>query len=146
MFVRLFLGLVAGAHALLLISSASPISAAMLLSGLIILAGLRCFHVLFGMLAGMLLVSARLVAFDDDRIAPELVGDSLVVTCSVVGFPIERDTSSRFDARCTGSVRLPERVRLSWQTAPVSLLPGDRWQLEVRLRRPSGLMNPGGFE
>ena len=145
-FVRLFLGLVAGTNALQLIGFASPLSAAMLMSGLIILAGLRCFHVLLGVLAGMMLVSARLAALDDDKIDPGLDGDSLVVSCAVADFPIVSESGSRFDAHCRGSVPLPKRVRLSWHAAPVALHPGDRWQLEVRLRRTSGLMNPIGFD
>ena len=37
-------------------------------------------------------------------------------------------------------------IRLDWyQTAP-ELMPGDRWQLTVRLKRPRGLMNPGTFD
>ena len=28
----------------------------------------------------------------------------------------------------------------------VTLLPGERWQFTVRLRRPHGAFNPGGFD
>lgn len=49
---------------------------------------------------------------------------------------------------------LPSRLALSWyggfrgedtQTVP-GLLPGERWQLTVRLRRPHGNANPHGFD
>ncbi len=40
----------------------------------------------------------------------------------------------------------PRRVLLSWygRERP-TLVVGDRWQLTVRLKRPHGFMNPGGF-
>ncbi|MDX1607123.1 MAG: DNA internalization-related competence protein ComEC/Rec2, partial [Candidatus Competibacterales bacterium] len=39
------------------------------------------------------------------------------------------------------------RLRLSWyEEPPPELHPGDRWRLTVRLRRPRGRMNPGGFD
>ncbi|ABA59125.1 DNA internalization-related competence protein ComEC/Rec2 [Nitrosococcus oceani ATCC 19707] len=41
----------------------------------------------------------------------------------------------------------PKRVRLSWYRHPLfKLKAGDRWQLLVRLKRPRGFMNPGGFD
>ncbi len=40
----------------------------------------------------------------------------------------------------------PGRVRLGWyRNAPV-LNVGEHWRLQVRLRRPHGFMNPGGFD
>lgn len=41
---------------------------------------------------------------------------------------------------------LPSRIRLSWyESAPV-LRSGERWALQVRLKRANGFMNPGGFD
>ncbi|CAK0777790.1 competence protein ComEC [Gammaproteobacteria bacterium] len=39
----------------------------------------------------------------------------------------------------------PRRVYLSWYGAS-PLVVGERWRLTVRLKRPHGLMNPGGFD
>ncbi|MGM0594176.1 MAG: DNA internalization-related competence protein ComEC/Rec2 [Pseudomonadota bacterium] len=45
------------------------------------------------------------------------------------------------------AVRLPERLRLSWYNdGPESLAPGQRWRLRVKLKRPHGMQNPGGFD
>jgi len=38
------------------------------------------------------------------------------------------------------------RVRLSWYEAGIAPAPGERWQLAVRLKRPHGFANPGGFD
>lgn len=38
-------------------------------------------------------------------------------------------------------------LRLSWyESAPEELAYGQRWQLSVRVRRPRGFRNPGGFD
>ena len=38
------------------------------------------------------------------------------------------------------------RVRLSWYESMMHPGPGERWQLAVRLKRPHGFANPGGFD
>ncbi len=40
----------------------------------------------------------------------------------------------------------PSRIRLSWYRTAPRLRSGERWQLRVRLKRPHGLLNPGGFD
>jgi competence protein ComEC len=40
----------------------------------------------------------------------------------------------------------PGRVRLNWYKNVPALSVGDRWQLTVRMKRPHGFMNPGGFD
>nr|VFK41765.1 MAG: competence protein ComEC [Candidatus Kentron sp. TC] len=36
-----------------------------------------------------------------------------------------------------------QRIRLDWYGKPPQLLPGERWRLRVRLKRPRGFGNPG---
>ena len=38
------------------------------------------------------------------------------------------------------------RVRLNWHGKMLLLLSGERWRLTVRLKRPHGFRNPGGFD
>ena len=38
------------------------------------------------------------------------------------------------------------KVRLSWYSKKQSLENGQKWQLDIRLKKPNGLMNPGGFD
>ena len=40
----------------------------------------------------------------------------------------------------------PAKVRLDWYGFGFSPVPGERWQLAVRLKRPHGFLNPGGFD
>lgn len=37
-------------------------------------------------------------------------------------------------------------IRLSWYDKTIILHSGERWQLKVRLKRPNGFLNPGGFD
>ncbi len=40
----------------------------------------------------------------------------------------------------------PGKIQLSWYRNAPLLRVGERWKLQVRLRRPHGFMNPGGFD
>ena len=54
----------------------------------------------------------------------------------------------------TPQAKVPERILLSWFAgahedqwlADRALLPGERWRFTVRLKRPHGNANPGGFD
>src|SRR5262249_17643527 len=43
-------------------------------------------------------------------------------------------------------VHVPARVSLGWFGALAEVRPGERWTFMVRLRRPHGTLNPGGFD
>jgi len=79
-------------------------------------------------------------------LAPELAGDSIMVQVVVADWPREDDRSVSFIARPLADHRLPARLRISWFRPPVALRPGDRWRLELRMRRPRGTANPGVFD
>src|SRR5690606_31549513 len=38
------------------------------------------------------------------------------------------------------------KLRLSWYRSDVIPAPGSEWRLALRLARPRGLVNPGGFD
>jgi competence protein ComEC len=67
--------------------------------------------------------------------------------------PAERGVRFVFDVEkvYTPGAEVPPRISLTWyqwrDTAQVAdLLPGQRWRLSARLRRPHGNANPGGFD
>jgi competence protein ComEC len=43
-------------------------------------------------------------------------------------------------------LKLPAKVRLSWYDGAAAPKAGERWRLRVSLRRPRGMLNPGGFD
>lgn len=82
-------------------------------------------------------------------------GEDFAVTGTIVGLVDRNSLRSRF----TFAVQSAETVRgeqlhlskllLSWYRPPETLEvleAGDQWQFTVRLRRPRGLHNPGGFD
>jgi len=70
----------------------------------------------------------------------------------VASLPERRGEALRFELRVdtlsAGERQLPPpgRVRLSWRTAAPTVRLGERWRLQVRLKRPRGFANPGGFD
>jgi len=41
---------------------------------------------------------------------------------------------------------LPLLARITWYRSKLGVTPGERWQFKVRLKRPRGFSNPGGFD
>ena len=84
---------------------------------------------------------------------PELEGKSLQVTGDVISLPEVRDDRVRFEFRIDRIIYpdvrdtvLPGKVRLNWYRTEQVPQPGERWQLVIRIKRPHGFMNPGGFD
>jgi competence protein ComEC len=75
-------------------------------------------------------------------------GADATMRIEVVGLPEQRERQLRFEARVLTSDMLAEgaRLRLSWYAPAPVLAPGDRIDATLRLRRPRGLVNPGGFD
>jgi len=87
---------------------------------------------------------------------PEAVDNQSFTIVGVVdGLPVRMANRQRFSVRLE-RIDLPsavpswpmlgERLQLSWYNSTVPVLPGQRWQLTVKLRRPRGLVNPAGFD
>jgi len=82
----------------------------------------------------------------------ELEGVDVLVKGEIVTVPQERDRKTRYEFdvnQLNHNNRLIPfngRVRLSWYGHHPELNVGDEWQFTVRLKRPHGLMNPGGFD
>lgn len=86
------------------------------------------------------------------RLPAEMSGTAWQVEGRVLGLPMRDDDAIRFELRVdTGPGLLSGRkLRLGWYARPgetlPSVTPGSRWRLPVKLRRPRGLVNPGGFD
>lgn len=90
-------------------------------------------------------------------------GQDVLIEGVIAGLPHEFSRGVRFEFRVertlTAGAVVPERLALSWyrgfadtdpgdaETLPASAPSGgERWQLLVRLKRPHGHVNPGGFD
>lgn len=86
-----------------------------------------------------------------DRLLPPLEGQDLVVVGFVDGLPQQFDRGVRFNFKpkktaLPEAVTLPSRIRLSWYYPFAKIKTGQEWRLTVRLKRPHGFFNPGGFD
>ncbi len=79
-----------------------------------------------------------------------LEGEDLIVEGVVSGLPERTERGWRFEFRIdeieAEGQTLPLRVRLNWYRESAAPRAGERWQFKVRLRRPHGFANPGGFD
>lgn len=87
-----------------------------------------------------------------DALAEELEGQDLWLTGVVADLPERFPGGLRFafdvESAQLGEnlASVPRHIRLSWYDAPETPRAGERWRLRVRLKRPHGTLNPGGFD
>ncbi len=85
-------------------------------------------------------------------LSSELEGRDVEAVIRIVSIPTDKGRSLRFDAEVENSqTALPRRLRLSLYPAKgerprPALRPGDRLDAALRLKRPHGYLNPGGFD
>jgi len=144
---RACLGLLAGMYALQLSSfsfDSDHMSAAFVAGFALLIA--RQFRMFAWFCAGVALFLTAAQDVIESRISEDLAGDSLVIDFKVASFPSQSGSTVSFLAVPANDERLPPRIRLSWFKPPVEIRYGDLWRLEVRLRRPRGHRNAGGFD
>jgi competence protein ComEC len=121
------------------------------------LAGLGLFLVLFGTtrwtrlclatLAGFLALLLSMAAYDSHRVVD--MDHPVHLQGTVEDFPTQNNGQRRFRMRIKAchdcDQANPERVLLTWPQAP-ELIPGDHIVVQVRMRAPRGLLNPGSFD
>jgi len=111
-----------------------------------ILAGLRYWRWLFfglGLLWAVVFAMIRLA----DRLPVDLEGSDIPVKGFIVDLPEQDESRTRFDFRVTGSIpHLPSKLRLSWYYPDQPIKAGQQWSFTVKLKRPHGSLNPGGFD
>ena len=87
------------------------------------------------------------------ELLPRDEGKALYAEGTVISLPETNARSVRFNFRIDKLTHKgrpvaanPGRVRLSWYEGRQPLQPGETWRLRVKLKRPHGYMNPGGFD
>lgn len=88
----------------------------------------------------------------DARLPRALEGRDLVVIGSIVNLPQIRRDASRFTLKVERvaldgqALAWRGRITVSWYEDAPRLLPCGRWRLLLRLKRPRGLLDPGGAD
>ncbi|MEE9425472.1 MAG: DNA internalization-related competence protein ComEC/Rec2 [Methylococcales bacterium] len=91
-----------------------------------------------------------------NRLPAELEGKTLTVLASIITIPQCSRNVCRFNAliksaETTGIAIVDKKsvsrhVKLSWYYPSQTIKAGQHWLLTIRLKRPHGMMNPGGFD
>ncbi len=82
----------------------------------------------------------------DSRLDHRFEGDSILTRASVIAFPRQNGATVNVLLQAVDDPRIEGIVRASWHEPDVVPDIGETWQLELRLRRPRGAINPGGFD
>jgi competence protein ComEC len=102
--------------------------------------------------AGFLWVTVRAGSLLADRLPAALEGADLRVEGRIADLPVASERGLRFafdiERAWQGDqpVGVPRTVQLSIYGTPPTLRVGDAWEFTVRLKRPHGFQNPGGFD
>ena len=86
------------------------------------------------------------------QLPENLQGHTLTIEGQVTGLPEYNRRRTRFlfrvDRAWLGkqSLKSPGLLRLGWYQRRQRIATGETWRLRVRLKRPHGFMNPGGFD
>lgn len=81
----------------------------------------------------------------EHRLESRFAGDSMLAEVRIIDFPAVNGESVSMLVEPVSDPRLPRRSRVTWFDPPVLPKLGEIWTLELRLRRPRGNSNPGGF-
>lgn len=143
------LAFIAGASVVQLLPALPPLAASLAVA-LALVVIVRHRIVAFGVIGCLWALWAATERLDD-LLPPALEGKDLIIEGVVVGLPQTFNRGVRFGftvepTTITDNIELPKKVRLSWYYNPALVKSGQRWRLTVRLKRPHGMMNPGGFD
>jgi len=103
-------------------------------------------------MAGLLCALLRATLVLSEGLPAALEGEDVVVEGEVISLPVHSPRRTRFEFS-TSRLQFDDRwrpgigrIRLGWYGQAPKIEPGQRWRLTVRLKRPNGLLNPGGFD
>lgn len=100
-----------------------------------------------GVVIGMLWAWWYAASILNPTLDPTLEGQDLVLDGRIVGLIEERRHSIRFLFEpLDAAPGVPERIRLNWYRSDIRPVPGEHWRFTLRLKRPNGFQNPGGFD
>lgn len=103
----------------------------------------RSVFFLAGVLWTIIFASIRL----HDRLPEPLEKLDLRVSGRIVSVPDVQEKSMRFDFAVTeADFQIPSKLRLTWYQPDRPIKAGQTWTFTVKLKRPHGTFNPGGFD
>jgi len=111
------------------------------------------FQILCAIICGFLWALLRADVILSTGLDRMIEGDTVIVTGQIVSLPQILDSGIRFEFHIIEMksqdgvvLKNPGKVRLGWYRDNIEVKSGEHWQLYVRLKRPYGFSNPGGFD
>ncbi len=107
---------------------------------------------------GLLLATFSAQLQINKRLPKSLEGKELLISGTVIGLPEIRDDSLRFRLAVSRVLTRSRSnqfdsidnfkgvIRLGWFQTQQKVTTGEQWQLKVKLKQPSGFLNPAGFD
>lgn len=82
-----------------------------------------------------------------DRLADNLQSQDVRVQGTITSLPHQQDNRISFDFKVSqAGDGIPGKIRLNWYYPPKAVKAGQAWDMTVRLKKPHGRSNPGGFD
>jgi len=115
----------------------------------------RLFILTNAVLVGLLLSTLAANNILDKRIPQQWEGRDIILIGQVQGLPVNKEQGTRFRFKIhqaalkthpNQAINLQGLVRLGWFQHAQIMNAGETWQLVARMKRPSGFLNPGGFD
>ncbi len=82
------------------------------------------------------------------RIDKNIEGKTISIVGTISSMPVSYQNSISFNFKTIyfNNHKRKLNLKLNWYKIKTSLHVGEKWRLSVRLKRPHGFMNPGGFD
>jgi competence protein ComEC len=111
-----------------------------------VLAWLRYWRGVFflsGVLWAIVFASVRLA----DQLPEQLAGQDVQIQGYIADLPEHESNHVRFNLNVVKTAHnIPDNLRLTWYYPDQTIKAGQHWSFTVRLKRPHGNFNPGGFD
>lgn len=108
--------------------------------------GVKKYWVAALFLFGFIWASGFAYDYFNQVLPPDLQGQDLLIEGEVIGLPNINARRVRFDFKVKQAADLPSKLRLSWYYPEYKISAGQQWRFYVKLKRPHGMLNPGGFD
>lgn len=151
--IRVLLLYVAGLWLFQFLPRVPPIAAlAVVTPALLVLYPLKSLRPVLAVLAGLGWGWIYAQWHAPPALPPAVLASPQWVEGQVVSLVDASPTRSRFVLQLSRAGEAPpggmrgQRIQVNWYRPPLQVQPGETWRLRVRLRRPAGQRNPGGFD
>jgi competence protein ComEC len=108
----------------------------------------RHYLIMLGFLTGMLWVMLIAYIQLSKQIPDNLQNQPIVVVGNIVSLPDKQnyETSFLFKTEKIKNAASKKLLKLAWYQSSSILHVGEKWQLLVKVKKPHGFANPGGFD